>query len=99
MTPQTVEKEDTNKMSNESARRLGVYLKTQRERRGLTQSEVANKLGYGSPQFISNIERGISNVPIKSLRVIIDLYQIPAEEVIDILIQERKQMLHKQLGL
>lgn len=86
-------------MSNISAKKLGAYLKNQREKRGLTQSEVASKLGYGSPQFISNIERGISNVPLKSLKVIIDLYQIQPQEVIDILIQERRSILEKQLGL
>lgn len=86
-------------MSEESTKKLGSYLKQQRERKGLTQSEVASKLGYGSPQFISNIERGISNVPLKSLKVIINLYQIPPQEVIDILIQERRGLLEKQLGL
>lgn len=86
-------------MEQESTKKLGAFLKNQREKKGLTQSEVATKLGYGSPQFISNIERGISNVPLKSLKVIIELYQVPAQEVIDILLQERRGNLERQLGI
>lgn len=78
---------------------LGRYLKLKREERGLTQSFVAEKLGYTSSQFISNIERGISNVPIKSLKILIDLYRLPADEVIDILLSERRSFLMSQLGL
>jgi transcriptional regulator with XRE-family HTH domain len=80
-------------------KKLGEYLRRKREALGLTQSEVAQKLGYGSPQFISNIERGISNVPVKSLRIMIDLYQISADEVIQILLEDKKRALLRQLGL
>ncbi len=80
-------------------KQLGEYLRRKREALSLTQSEVAQKLGYGSPQFISNIERGISNVPVKSLRILIDLYQISADEVIHILLEDKKRALLRQLGL
>ena len=78
---------------------LGVYLRRKRVLRGLTQSNVANKLGYGSPQFISNIERGIANVPLKSLRRIIDLYQVPPLEVLDVLMSDKKRYWCQQLGI
>jgi len=85
--------------SAKADKQLGEYLRRKREALSLTQSEVAQKLGYGSPQFISNIERGISNVPVKSLRVLIDLYQISADEVIHILLEDKKRALLRQLGL
>lgn len=42
---------------------FGRYLKECRESKGLTQQAVANRLGYTSPQFISNWERAISRPP------------------------------------
>lgn len=81
-----------------NSNRLGLFLKAKREEKGLTQSEVARTLGYGSPQFISNIERGISSVPMKSLRLIIDLYGVSADEIVDILLEEKKQQLARALS-
>ncbi|GIL16756.1 MAG: hypothetical protein BroJett040_05070 [Oligoflexia bacterium] len=78
---------------------LGTYLKTKRESKGLTQSDVASKLGYGSPQFISNIERGISSVPLKSLKVLIDLYELNTGEIVDILLTEKRTEIINELGL
>ncbi len=34
-----------------------------RELKGLTQFDLAKKLGYSSSQFISNVERGICTFP------------------------------------
>lgn len=81
-----------------SSNRLGLFLKSKREEKGLTQSEVARTLGYGSPQFISNIERGISSVPMKSLRLMIDLYGVSADEIVEILLEEKKQQLARALS-
>ncbi|MEZ0393063.1 MAG: helix-turn-helix domain-containing protein [Pseudobdellovibrionaceae bacterium] len=80
-------------------KKMGNFLREKREAKGLTQAQVALKLGYGSPQFISNIERGVSKVPLKSLRLFIDLYEIACEEIIDLLLEERREQLKKILGL
>ena len=53
---------------------LGSELKTLRVKAGLKQKEVASKLGYTSPQFISNWERGISSPPVKSLKQLAEIY-------------------------
>lgn len=79
--------------------KLGHFLREKREQKGLTQAQVANKLGYGSPQFISNIERGISRVPLKSLRYFIEVYDLRPDDVIDLLLEEKRVQLKKQLGL
>jgi transcriptional regulator with XRE-family HTH domain len=80
-------------------KRMGIYLRTKREAKGLTQAQVATQLGYGSPQFISNIERGVSRVPVKSLRSFIDLYSLPTDEVIELLLEEKRMSLKKILGM
>lgn len=55
-------------------RELGEYLKDRRKEVGVTQSEIAEGLGYTSPQFISNVERGLCLLPLgktkKALRII-----------------------------
>ena len=79
--------------------KLGHFLREKRENKGLTQAFVAQRLGYGSPQFISNIERGISRVPVKSLRQFIEVYDLRPNEVIELLLEEKRVQLLKQLGM
>lgn len=83
----------------DSSRYFGSYLKSKRESSGLTQSEVAKKLGYGSSQFISNIERGISSVPIKALKMLIQIYEIDPIETVDALLSEKREKLIQSLDL
>ena len=78
---------------------VGSYLKNVRMDKGLTQSDVAVKLGYTSPQFISNIERGISKVPLKTLRHFIDLYQLNPEHLIETILEEKRHQIRKALGV
>ncbi len=77
---------------------MGDFLREKREKIGLTQAQVATKLGYGSPQFISNIERGVSRVPVKSLKAFIGIYSLQKEEVIGILLDEKKSQLDRLLS-
>lgn len=60
---------------------LSNFLKEKRLAAGLSQSAVAKKLGYKSPQFVSNWERGLSDPPIQTLRKISVLYNVSLEEV------------------
>ena len=46
---------------------MGQLIKKAREGAGLTQAKLAQKLGYRSPQFISNWERSESLPPIVAL--------------------------------
>ena len=42
---------------------LGLIIREARVAKGMTQLELANKLGYESMQFVSLFERGLSKVP------------------------------------
>ncbi len=77
---------------------LGDFLKLKRMDKGLTQGEVAQKLGYSTPQFISNIERGLCSPPLKNLKTLIKLYGIHHEEVIELILQEQEKILRKALS-
>ncbi len=66
---------------------LAVFLKDKRIVAGLSQKDVALKLGYSTSQFISNWERGISQPPLATLRKIAELYKVSADEMFIVLLK------------
>lgn len=75
---------------------LADFLKEKRVAAGLTQSQVATKLGYSSPQFISNWERGLANPPVFVLRDLTKMYKVAADEMFKLLKEEMERELHRQ---
>lgn len=65
---------------------LAEYLTTKRQNVGLSQRQVAAKLGYRTPQFISNWERGVSHPPISAIKKIAAIYGISPEEIFDTIV-------------
>ena len=65
---------------------LGEYLKSKRENASLSQGDVAKKLKYTSPQFISNWERGVSSPPIKTLKLLSELYKVSTDELFKLIL-------------
>lgn len=61
-------------------------MKDYREKAEISQLELSQKLGYGSAQFVSLIERGVSRVPIVTLGKLIVLLEIPEKKVIKLLV-------------
>lgn len=76
--------------------RLAAFLKERRVEVGLTQSDVARKLGYSSPQFISNWERGLANPPVFILRDLTKMYKVSADQMFQLLLEEVKSDLHRE---
>lgn len=72
---------------------LGKFLKESRESAGLSQRDVAVKLGYSTPQFISNWERSVSTPPLKTLKKISELYKVAPDELFNVLLAEQVQQL------
>lgn len=79
-------------------RSLSDYLKQKRLDSGLSQLDVAKELGYSSPQFVSNWERGLVSPPLETIAVLIDLYKIPPSEVINRIMDETKDYLESHLS-
>lgn len=72
-------------------------LKDMREKSGLTQRDIAMKLKYTTPQFISNWERGISHPPIQDIKTIAKAYKVDADYLFtiikdDILMKESQKL-------
>ena len=79
-------------------KKLGTFLRGAREKANLTQMEISSRLGYSSPQFISNIERGVSVAPLALLSKLVSAYKISPDPVIKIILESQSQMLRTKLS-
>lgn len=79
-------------------RTLNDYLRQKRLDSGLSQLDVAKVLGYSSPQFVSNWERGLVSPPLETIAVLIELYKIPSGEVISKILEETQDYLETSLA-
>jgi transcriptional regulator with XRE-family HTH domain len=79
-------------------RQLGKLFQKGRLNSGLTQASVCRMLGYSSPQFLSNFERGLCSMPLPQLKKLIDLYDLDGEEVVDLITTLQSKFLRLALG-
>jgi transcriptional regulator with XRE-family HTH domain len=70
-------------------------LKKWRLKAGLTQAQLADRLGYSTAQYISNIERKISKLPVSKYKQASKILGIPMEVLIEMRIEESKEKLRK----
>lgn len=75
----------------------GKYLKLTRKSAGYTQTELAVKLGFGSGQFCSNWERGISSLPPSSMKLFIKLTKSDPEQLVKVKSLAYKKWLRSYL--
>ncbi len=73
-------------------------LKVLREKAGLTQSELSVKMGYSSPQFISNIERGLANLPPAKFKAASKVLGVSVKELVTLRLKADKARLMKRYG-
>lgn len=77
---------------------LGSYLRDLRERRGLSQGDVAKLLSLKTAQSISNIERGISPLPRTKIKRIADVLGVSKDAVVNVVLQEVQERYAKAAG-
>lgn len=66
-----------NLKTEELSRGLGRRIKKLRERKGLTQEELAKEIGYTNRSYIANVERGSQNPSLKSINKIAEALEVP----------------------
>lgn len=86
---------DTEK--NKKARPLSVFLRESRMRAGLSQAQVARRLKYGTAQFISNWERGVSEPPLKAIKILAKIYGVSADEIFEVVLQTTLEKVKEDL--
>ena len=60
---------------------LGEFFRNSRKKSGMTQTHLAEALGLKSPQFISNVERGICAYTSEQLQEVILQCNIDIDEL------------------
>ncbi len=78
-------------------RKLGEYLRDKRVKADLTQGFVAERMGFTSPQFISNIERGLCSPPMDVLKRMVRLYKLRNPEVVKFLSRLQEEYFERSL--
>lgn len=64
-----------------------------------SQSELSQLLGYKNGQFISNVERGLCNVPLKMLSRISSILNIQKEELKDAILADHAETIDNYFKL
>ena len=72
---------------------VGTFLKVAREKAGLTQYEIAQRLHYSTPQFVSNWERGISLPPLDVLPRLTEVLHLSPKQLIESLSRYQDEIL------
>lgn len=75
---------------------IARLLKKKRIEAGLTQSEVADMLGYTSSQFISNWERGLAKPPAFMLKSLAKIYKMDAKVLLDMLLESVTKNIERE---
>jgi transcriptional regulator with XRE-family HTH domain len=84
-----------------SFRNIAKLIKSKRlgHPKGYSQSELSNLLGYKNGQFISNVERGLCNIPLKMLSKIVEILDISPEELKNVILLDHGETLDNYLSL
>jgi transcriptional regulator with XRE-family HTH domain len=77
--------------------KIGEFLKDERAKSGFTQAEVAEKMGYETAQFLSNIERGKSAIPYEFIRKVIKIYGVSETVVVQYLVSLQQEFIEAEI--
>ena len=75
---------------------LSNYLLKAREDKGLTQKELADKLGIASAQLISNWERGLCAPPLKKLNSLSSALGIQFDPTFDLVMKYKSEVARQK---
>lgn len=77
---------------------LPQRIEAARKKMGLSQSELSDKLGFTSPQFISNIERNLATLPAKHFVKVARTLNINLKTLIKDYVQDEKHKLIRAIA-
>lgn len=76
--------------------RMGILIKNARLLKNLSQGHLAKKLGLTSPQFISNMERGLCGCPVPMAKKLIKLLNIEEKVLKKAIVDDIVEHLNKE---
>ncbi len=78
---------------------FGEFLAKARVESGLSQLQLARELGYTSPQYVSNWERGICGPPLDKLYQLSKTLRISPQTLMSMILEETEVYLRNELRL
>lgn len=75
---------------------LGKFIKKRREGLNISQTKMAQILGFKTCQFISNIERGVSNIPSDRVTDFANALEIDIKDLIKLISDTKKDDMLKK---
>ena len=78
---------------------VGSFIRQLREKRGLSQAEVAKLLSLKTAQSVSNIERGVSPLPRAKIRRLADILGIRKREIVTVVMREVQDQVWRAAGV
>lgn len=76
---------------------IAELIKKYREKCRFSQEELSIKLGYKRGIFITNVENKLCTIPHKLLRQIIEILQIPPEELMNAILLDSKTTMERYI--
>lgn len=74
-----------------------IRQKRQNHPQGYSQSELSQKLGYKNGQFISNVERGLCNIPLKMLAKVSEVLDVTHADLKEAILADHCETLDNYL--
>ncbi len=85
-------------MAEKNFQNIAQLIRKYRHKTDLSQTDLSVKLNYKNGQFISNVERGLCSVPLKTLKQIAEVLSIPSSELRDAMLQDYALDIDNALG-
>ena len=78
-----------------SFKNIATLIRTKRinHPKSYSQSDLSLLLGYKNGQFISNVERGLCNVPLKMMKKISEVLDISGDEIKTAILKDHEETL------
>ena len=67
---------------------IAMLVKTYRQPKGISQSQLSRELGYKNGQFISNVERGLCSIPFEKIGKLSQVLEVPTTEVKEAILRD-----------
>ena len=78
---------------------MAKLIRAARQFQNMTQAELAKELGYSSCQFVSNIERGCSTLPLDKFKKISPLLDLSLDALASAYLVDVKAQIRRHLNL
>lgn len=76
-----------------SLKSIGKRIKKRRESLGITQKEMASRLGFRTCQFISNIERGVASIPSAKIDEFANILELDPKDLANVVTESIKSKI------